>query len=85
MLEDAISSGNTSKASDMAVHLAKRKLLVTIKEILDEKDKKGSDTCINITVHIEDKQTNSPILIRLDVNPNITDVGALKAMVSDIR
>ena len=82
MLEEAINVGDEKKASEIASALAKKKAKVTVREVVDENDKKFVDATINVTVQVEDKQSKPPTLIKLNVNPNITDVGTLKKIVS---
>ena len=84
MLVDAIKDGSEEKSSKLAVILAKRKSKLAIPEINDEVENKGVETSIKVTVHVEHKQCKSPTLIKLDVDPNKTDIFALKKLVSTI-
>ena len=81
LLAETIRIGDEKKASDLASELARRKSKVALHEALDEEENKSMDTSIKVTVQIEDKQFRSPVLIKLDVDPNVTDVGTLKRMV----
>lgn len=80
LLAETIRIGDEKKASDLASELARRKSKVALHEALDEEENKSMDTSIKVTVQIEDKQFRSPVLIKLDVDPNVTDVGTLKRM-----
>ena len=81
LLAETIRIGDEKKASDLASELARRKSKVALREACDEDENKAIDTSIKVTVQIEDKQCRSPVLIKLDVDPNVTDVGTLKRMV----
>ena len=80
MLAEAIDVGNTEKAREMAAELTAKKAKLTIQMLCTEEEQRSADAIINITVHVEDKQTTKPTLIKLDVNP-WTTVGKLKYMV----
>ena len=81
MLAEAIDLGNEEKAAELATELAKKKAKLTIQVLYTEDEKKAIDDTINITVQVEDKHSDSPISIKLDVNPIYTTIGKLKYMV----
>eukprot|EP00112_Aurelia_sp_Birch-Aquarium-sp1_P011498 Seg2418.3 transcript_id=Seg2418.3/GoldUCD/mRNA.D3Y31 product="RanBP-type and C3HC4-type zinc finger-containing protein 1" protein_id=Seg2418.3/GoldUCD/D3Y31 len=81
MLAEAIDLGNEEKTAELATELAKKKAKLTIQVLYTEEEKKAIDDTINITVQVEDKHSDSPISIKLDVNPVYTTVGKLKYMV----
>ena len=83
MLAEAIDVGNTAEAANIAVKLAKQKLKITIQALFSETDEKPPESTINITVQVEDKESERPTLIKLDVDPNCS-IGKLKYMVSII-
>ncbi|XP_065064966.1 ranBP-type and C3HC4-type zinc finger-containing protein 1-like [Rhopilema esculentum] len=83
MLAEAIDVGNTVQAANIAEKLAKQKLKITIQALFSETDEKPPECTINITVQVEDKESETPTLIKLDVDPNCS-IGKLKYMVQQL-